>query len=64
MERPPKPPRKQHFSKACAAECGAVEFDAANQAKFDPNLRVIIEAWPSLSAPIRRAIMALLDCEQ
>ena len=55
---PPKTPEKTALFENRAAQCGAVPFDAAKQAEFDPNLRVIMDAWPSLSAPIRRAIMA------
>ena len=56
----PKTPEKTPLFESRAAECGAVAFDAANQPEIDPNLRVIIEAWPSLSAEIRAALLTMI----
>ena len=53
---------KTAISENGAAECAAVPLDAANEVEIDPELRLLIEAWPMLSAPVRRAILALLDC--
>jgi len=43
-----------------AAECGAVAFDAAIEAENDPELRLLIEAWPSLSRELRQAVAAIV----
>jgi len=43
-----------------AAKSGAVPDAVA----LAVDLARIVAAWPMLSAPIRRAILALLDCER
>lgn len=53
-------PEKNAISENGDAECGAVAFDAANGAENDPELRLVIEAWPALSVELRLAIVAIV----
>jgi len=56
----PENPEKAALFETGAAECGAVAFDATNGAKIDPELRLLIEAWPALSVELRRAVAAIV----
>jgi len=39
------------------AECGALD---AKKADFDPDLAVVVEAWPKLPEAIRAGILAMI----
>ncbi|MBN2476046.1 MAG: hypothetical protein JXB62_15655 [Pirellulales bacterium] len=53
-------PEKNAISESGAAECGAVASDAAIGTENDPELSLLIEAWPSLRADLRLAIVAIV----
>ena len=58
-------PGKTPNSDSGGAECGALGVDRApGTAAPDPDLEVIVAAWPTLPPPIRTAILALLDSTQ
>ena len=55
-------PGKTPVSDSGGAECGALGVHRASEtATSDPDLEVIVAAWPTLPLPIRTAILALLD---
>jgi hypothetical protein len=56
----PEIPQKTANLQTRAAECGAVAPDAANVAEIDPELRLLSEAWPSLSVGLRQAIAVIV----
>jgi hypothetical protein len=48
-----------------AAECGAVAAkDLGEHVTADPDLKRVIEFWPTLSTPVRTAILALVQTGQ
>jgi hypothetical protein len=47
-------------SPASDAESGALHDDFGELPPTDPDLARVVEAWPTLPDPIRRAMMALL----
>jgi len=53
-------PEKNAIPESGAAECGAVASDAAIGTENDPELSLLIEAWPSLSMELRLAIVAIV----
>ena len=53
-------PEKNAIPESGAAECGVVALDAANGTENDPELRLLIEARPSLSMELRLAIVAIV----
>jgi hypothetical protein len=53
IEATPYSPANQAISEHGGAKCGAVSAD--------PDLARLVGAWPSLTASIRAAILALLD---
>ena len=56
---------KTATSDSGGAECGALGVDRASEtATSDPDLEVIVAAWPTLPLPIRTAFLALLDSTQ
>ena len=60
-----KSPGKTATSDSGGAECGALGVDRASKtAAPDPDLEVILAAWPTLPLAIRTAILALLDSTQ
>jgi len=56
----PENPEKTANLETRAAECGAVAFDAASESEIDPELRLLIKAWPSLSCELRQAVAAIV----
>jgi hypothetical protein len=56
----PKNAGNTSISVQVAAKSGAV----ADAVALAVDLSRIIAAWPMISSPIRRAILALLDCER
>ena len=52
----PENPEKTAISENGAA----VPLDAVNEVEIDPELRLLIKAWPSLSTELQHAIMAIV----
>jgi hypothetical protein len=49
--------RQSHIS-ACCPACASHE----NRPPHDPDLARLIDAWPALAEPIRKAMLALIEC--
>jgi hypothetical protein len=45
----------------CGCKSAYTQIRAQIEKPFDPELRRIIAAWPVLSAPLRAAVLALVD---
>jgi hypothetical protein len=65
LEHPPESPGKTAFSESRDAESDAPRApepvaDDLPATTGDPDLRRVVEAWPTLSEAIRRAVMALI----
>jgi hypothetical protein len=59
LELPTKSPGKQGLSEKSGANLGA--FKGNSEKSPDADLDLIVSAWPSLSATVRAAILALVD---
>jgi hypothetical protein len=47
----------------CAADPSSARSTISSKNEIDPELRRLLDAWPSLSTPIRAAILALIEAE-
>ena len=65
LELPPETPTDSHHLRTGGAESGATRRDAASESapavSADPDLARVVEAWPSLPEPIRRAVISLVN---
>ena len=58
LEQPPTSPMKTGISRSGGAESGAVDVTF----RLDqPDLQLVIEAWPTLAADVRSEIVALIE---
>ena len=58
LEQPPTSPMKTGISRSGDAESGAVDVTS----RLDqPDLQLVIEAWPTLPADVRNEIVALIE---
>ena len=61
IEPAPKSSGNQGVGNQSGAECGALN---AQRAEFPPDLAAVVDAWPTLPAAIRTAILAMLDAAE
>ncbi len=57
VEQPPETPKKMRVSILSGAESGALD---ARKVESQPDLAMVIEAWPNLPAAIRAGILAIV----
>ena len=58
IEQKPFSPRRVQVSETAGAKSGAVDRE---NARIDPDLETVIDAWPTMPPDTQRAILAIVE---